>query len=63
MQFARSANDLVCSSGNAFQKGCLFAAHEGETQRFLDSMIVVQRRSDFFTRAANGFPQGDKLVS
>ena len=46
-----------------FRRDCSLAAHDGEAQRFLDSMIVVQRRSDFFTRAANGFPQGDKLVS
>jgi hypothetical protein len=46
-----------------FRRDCSLAAHEGEAQRFLHSMIVVQRRSDFFTRTANGFPQGDKLAS
>jgi len=39
-----------------FRRDCSLVAHEGEDQRFLDLMIVVQRRSDFFTRAANGFP-------
>jgi hypothetical protein len=46
-----------------FRRDCSLAAKEGEAQRFLDSMIVVRRRSDLFTRTANGFPQGDKLVS